>query len=194
MGGGRCALDLCKLVHAGLRRLVGARAFGQFDLAGVDTGRTSSLHRSAEDGLRPRDGEPAVGRGHGPAAIVVIHLVADLHGRGLGGLHAVENQKDIGLEVEKRALHQRHIQVHQLVGIGGITRHLHPSRAGAEVGHAGIRPGSIGALTAIVVLVALAVDEHGRMRLGETQPPARHGSDIGAAKGVMEQPFAVNFE
>ena len=57
-----------------------------------------------------------------------------------------------------------------------------------------MRPRGVGALTAVVVLVALTVDEHGGVSLGLAKQPARQGGRIAGPEGIMKETLAVGFE
>src|SRR5690606_17186649 len=63
-----------------------------------------------------------------------------------------------------------------------------------EGDHASGGPGGVGAFVAVVVLVTAAVDQYGRVRLGEAEQPARVLGIVGRFERIVEETFAVGFE
>ncbi len=109
-------------------------------------------------------------------------------------MNAIEDDQDIGLQEDDAALHQFNRQICLLVSIGRIAYGNHPIPARAVVLQFGVCLGSVGAFLAIMILMALAIDEDRGVCGGETKMPLGIRGHVARLEMIIEQAFTIGGE
>src|SRR5690606_15288864 len=103
----------------------------------------------------------------------------------------VEHDEDLRFYENDCTLYVNDGQRRPAIGVGCVTRGLHPTAAEAIIGEEGGGGGRVGAFFAIMINMAPAVDEHGGVGGGVAQEPFGIGARVGGFERIVQQALAV---